>query len=326
MRTALLVLVSVLCGAVTYGARTAATAHYFATQQYEDVYYVPPPEWLPVFSAGYDEALADVLWMRALVYFGDEVRHRGEVAHVFDYADAILTLDPAFRHAYRWVGTASIYRTGTVDPEDVRRAVSYLERGSRAFPDDGEMAWDYGATLLYELVPVLEDAAEKDHYRQLAVEPLETAARKGAGPAWLALTNATQLRRLGRTEQAVRHLEEMYATVQDPDTREQIGLQLENLRSRAYAEALAHANQELETNRMRDYPYLDTALYLLVGERIAFDAVEAGLSPETREEEDGATSDGPSATTDPSSDAGTGQDGNPSAADAPEPTEASPAR
>ena len=33
-----------------------------------------------VFSLGHREALAGLIWLRALVYFGDELQHRGEVA------------------------------------------------------------------------------------------------------------------------------------------------------------------------------------------------------------------------------------------------------
>ncbi len=263
---------SALCAAA-YFARAAAAAHYDATQRYEDVYYVPPPAWLPVFSLGHDEALADLLWMRALVYFGDEIRHRGEVAHVFDYADAILTLDPDFKRVYRWVGVGALYRTGTVTVDDMKRAVDYLERATRRFPDDGEVAWDLGGTLLYELVPQLPVGDEREAYRRRGVAALQVAARRGGGPPWLVLSNAATLRRLGQTEQAIRHLEEMYASVRDPDVRDQIGAQLEALRSRAYAEAFERANQELEAERLRDYPYVDPTMHVLLRPRRDLSAI-----------------------------------------------------
>ena len=45
-------------------------------------------------------------------------------------------------------------------------AVEFLERGARRFPDDGEMAWDLGASLAYELVPRVDDPEEKERLHE----------------------------------------------------------------------------------------------------------------------------------------------------------------
>lgn len=266
-----------LCVAVVgmRALRLRSMAHYLGTQRYEDIYYLPPPAWLEVFSLGHREALAGLVWARALVYFGEEVRHQGEVRHVFDYAEAIVTLDPDFRAAYAWVGSAAIYRTGSVTEADVRRAISYLERGARRFPNDGQLAWNLGATYAYELPPLLADERAREEAKRIGTEHLEVAARLGAGPPWLVLANASQLRRLGQTEQAIRHLEEMYSTVRDPETRDQIEAQLGALRSQAYAEALRRTVEELEQRRRRDFPYVGPDLFLLLGPRPPVD--EAAL-------------------------------------------------
>jgi hypothetical protein len=203
--------------------RVRAMDHYLATQRYEDVYYLPPAQWLPVFSLGYREAAANLVWMRGLVYYGEEMVHRGGVQHVLDYGEAIVTLDPDFKAAYRWVNMAGLYNARQeLTREDVERTITFLERGVRRFPDDGDLAWEMGATLAYELAPRVDDPDEKQRIHARATDYLMVAARKGAAPPWLALSNAGQLMRLGRTEQAARHLEEMYATVQDPETRERI--------------------------------------------------------------------------------------------------------
>jgi len=284
MRTRIFVALGLLAALVPLRElRLRAHDQFRATQRYEDVYYVPPPEWLPVLSLGHREALADLLWLKALVYFGEELSHRGEVRHAFDYAEAIAHLDPYFKRAYRWIGMAAIYRTGTVTAADARRAADFLERGARIFPDDGELAWDLGATLAYELAPLLHDAREKEEVKTRGIEHLALAARLGAGPPWLALSNAAQLRRLGHAEQAIRHLEEMYATVRDPDTKEQIRLHLEQLRSRAYAEAFVQAHRELEQNRRRDFPYVPPTLYLLLGHRPPVDSAALRRSRYLRE-------------------------------------------
>src|SRR4051812_5855313 len=189
-------------------AREQAQRRFASAQTYEDLYYLPPPSHLIAGSLGHRAALADLIWMKALIYFGDELSHRGNVANLFRYTEAMLALDQSFRRVYRWVASAAIYRTGNVTVQDVQTAIAYLERGTRLFPEDGELAWDLGATYAYELVPMLPTGAPRAEARRKSLEYLEMAALRGTGPAWLGLQTAAQLDSLGRKEQAVRHLQD----------------------------------------------------------------------------------------------------------------------
>ena len=270
--TAIAVIVLLMSGfcSIRY-LRVHAMGHYLGTRRYEDVYYLPPPPWLRAFSLGYREALADLIWMKALVYFGEELFHQGNVEHLYSYADAMLALDKYFVAVYRWVASCALYRTGEVKVDDVHKAIGYLERGIRLFPDDGQLAWDLGATYRYELVPMLNDSGEREEARRRGLEYLQIAALRGAGPAWLALSNAAQLEKLGHSEQAIRHLEETYSMTYDSKLREQIEARLQQLRSLAYAEALRNAVANFEQARQRDFPYLSPTLYWMVGPRPPFD-------------------------------------------------------
>lgn len=269
---ALLVVVAVLALALA-SDRLRAGAHgaYTEAQTYEDVYYLPPDEWLPVFSLGWDEALADLIWMRALVYFGDELHHSGRVRFVFDYGDAIETLDPDFVAVYRWVGMAGMYRPQAVTTEDIERSVAFMERGAARYPENGDLAWDIGASLAFELVPMLSDPEEKREARERAVPYLLRAARLGAAPDWMVLRNAAMLERLGRADQAARHVEEMLDMVQDPATRARIEARIRRLRTRVEADAFFAAQDELESRRLEDFPYVHPTLHLLLGERPVVD-------------------------------------------------------
>ncbi|MBW2507597.1 MAG: hypothetical protein JRE81_03105, partial [Deltaproteobacteria bacterium] len=79
---AVALLLAALAG--VWSLRGRAMDHYLETQAYEDIYYLPPPDWLQVMSLGYRRALADLIWLRALIYFGDEFENRGAVKHVFN--------------------------------------------------------------------------------------------------------------------------------------------------------------------------------------------------------------------------------------------------
>jgi hypothetical protein len=263
--------------AVSDYARQRAQVAYAKAQTYEDVYYLPPNDALVLFSFGHRAAVADLIWMKALVYFGEELYHRGDVSNLFRYTDAMLALDERFVRAYRWVASSAIYRTGDVTVSDVHKAIAYLERAARLFPDDGNVAWDLGATYAYELVPMLPVGPARDEARRKSLDYLEMAALHGAGPAWLGLQTAGQLNSLGRKEQAVRHLQDLYATATDPSIKKQLEDKLAVLQTEAYVEAMRAADDDLEASRARDFPYLNTSLYMLVGRRPPFDGDELRL-------------------------------------------------
>lgn len=252
-----------------WSLRRRAMGQYLATQTYEDIYYLPPAQWLKVMSLGYRRALADLIWLRALIYFGDEFANRGAVKHVFNYGEAMLALDPDFRSAYRWVGVAGVYTPNGSPPEFIERAVDVLRRGAERFPNDGDMAWDAGATITYELLPNLpKDDPNREQLEAEGNDYMMAAARLGAGPAWLVLTNATSLRKLGEKDRELRHLEEVYPLIRDPNVKAQIEIRLSQLRDQAYAEAFRSANREFEERRLKEFPYLPPTLYFFVADPI----------------------------------------------------------
>lgn len=254
--------------------RVRAMDHFIETQTYEDIYYLPPPVWLQVFSLGHREALADLIFMKGLVYFGEEFEERGAVRHVFEYADAALALDPDFKRLYRWVGMAGMYRPLAPSPEDFRRSTDYLREAARRFPDDGEVAWDAGSTILYELVPYIEDEEEEEALRFEALGYMQTAARLGAGPEWLAMANASAFRRLGQMDRALRQLEEVYSTVTDPTERRRIESRIRQLSGESHAAAFTRANDAMLAAHQADFPFLPYEFYLLVGPRPPVDEME----------------------------------------------------
>lgn len=258
-----LLVLAIAASAVRLRARetvAAATTH-------EDVYYLPPPGWLSPMSLGYREALADLVWMRALVYFGEETVARSPARHVFEYAEAMLALDPDFRAVYPWVGVAALYRQAQITPDDVRRTVEIMERGLARDPEDGRLAWEIGSTLAFELPPLLTTDEERDAARLEASPYLMRAARLGAAPEWLALSNAATLTRLGRAESAIAHLADLYAITSDDRTRAEIAAAIEQIRGDTYAQGMVEAARHEEEQRLRDLPYVAPDLYFLLGPR-----------------------------------------------------------
>jgi tetratricopeptide (TPR) repeat protein len=250
--------------------RLAAFTQHHESQRYEDAYYLPPSEWLPLMSLGYRSAAADLLWCRTLIYIGEQFMRRGMQRHATAYADAIITLDPAFKAPYSWPATVALYRPGKFVLKDVLDAAEYTRRAVKRWPDDGELAWDLGSVLRFEVLPHVKDPALQEKLEREAADLLSRAAVLGAGPPWLALNSSQLLAKLGKKEQAIRHLEEVYGTVQDPDAKAQIAEQLAALRSQTYSEAVRAANEQFAVERRRSFPYLSPTAFFVVGPRAQF--------------------------------------------------------
>lgn len=292
----LLALGVVVAAATGHEARTYAFRHHASTQRYEDVYYLPSPDTLVATSFGYREALADLLWMKTLIYFSDELVHRGDKENLLRYAEALLGLDPYFQRIYRWVGTMVLYRKGKPSREDMLDAVVYLERGFELFPDDGELAWTLGATYAYELTQFEDDPADRETYRLKGHDYIRIAVLKGAAPDWLASATARHFAKVGRKEEALKHLREVHAVARKPGDRKQLEAQIAKLEGEAYVERLRAHAKTFRERRMGNYPYLPPGLFALVGDRsedVDIDQMRAGFDPAGPAPELDAAADAP---------------------------------
>jgi tetratricopeptide (TPR) repeat protein len=263
-----------LCGVAQWNVRERAMQHRQATDVYEHVYALPPGSILKVLALGQREALADLLWARGLVYLGEEAARNLDSQYLLRYGRAVASLDPYFARAYSVFAISANNAPGLTADETTQRirdALRFLDDGVRALPDDGQLAWDTGATYAYTLAPRLKDIAEYREAKRRGIEHMEAATLRGAGPPWAGMANAATLVRLGQTEQAIAHLQELYAVSSDPDVRAEIESELSKLRSDAFMQGLRAVTSELTRAHERDFPYVSETLYLLLGSRPPFD-------------------------------------------------------
>lgn len=258
-------LLALLAMLVASAFRAPARRHSASSDTYEDVYYLPPPSWLPVLSLGYQSALLDLLWIRALVYVGDEFGHAGAMRYVFDYTESMLVLEPDFEPTYHWIASAGLYQTADITRDDLLRTIRLLERGVERLPDSGQLQWDLGATLAFEVGPYAKSDGERDDWRLQGIEHLMIATRLGAAPPWMVLSSASMLTRIGANERAVEHMEEMYATLDDPETRAVLAERIAAIRGETYSTAFVDASEAAEVERRENLPYGHPHLYFLLG-------------------------------------------------------------
>lgn len=127
-------------------------------------------------ALGFDTLLADLYWIRAVVYYGGK-RTGTEQDRNFELLDPLLTfvtaLDPQFKVAYRFgaIFLTEAYPSGPGRPD---RAIALLERGLAADPNAWEYMHDIGFVHYWWL-----------HDYKTAAQWFERASRLPGSPVWL---------------------------------------------------------------------------------------------------------------------------------------------
>jgi len=158
-------------------ARLDARLHGLGTSRVEDLYLLPGPKALGMLSLGHREALAGVVWTRALVYFGEEIALRGELRFLTEHVDAVVGLDPDFRTAYEWAGIVTVYNSREITRRSIELSNRYLALGLRRFPDDEKLLTLLAFNYAVEMMPYAGSDGEKNALRRRAAAIFERAAR-----------------------------------------------------------------------------------------------------------------------------------------------------
>jgi hypothetical protein len=106
-----------------------------------ETYLLPPAATLRASSLNYTSLASDMVWVRALVYFG-EVRseRRGvEFEHLDEYADTVVALDPDFYPIYNWLTATYMATRAEVTHQDLLNMNAFLDRGIARFPTSYEL-------------------------------------------------------------------------------------------------------------------------------------------------------------------------------------------
>jgi hypothetical protein len=134
-------------------------------------------------SLGYDSIVADIYWMRAVVYYGGERLSTTAPPNydlLYSLLDLVTTLDPRFNIAYRFgaIFLAEAYPSGAGRPE---QAIALLQRGI-----DRTGRWEYMHDTGFVYYWWLRDYKE-------AARWFERASQVPGAPAWLKPLAATTL-------------------------------------------------------------------------------------------------------------------------------------
>ncbi len=109
------------------------------TRSFDEVEYLPRSEVLSTVASGFDDAVADVLWLRSILYYGELRRgdHRGAFYH--QLVETVTDLDPRFEDAYRFGASVLADDLGKVD-----EGVALLEKGMTSLPNSWWLPFEVG--------------------------------------------------------------------------------------------------------------------------------------------------------------------------------------
>ena len=144
-------------------------------------------------ALGHQALLADLYWIRAVVYFGRQGLSKDPAKNydlLYPLLDLVTTLDPLFSVAYRF-GAIFLSETPPNGPGRPDLAVSLLERGVERSPDRWEYMHDIGFVYYWH---------NRDFER--GAQWLERASQVPGSPIWLKSTAANMHSERGNRDSA----------------------------------------------------------------------------------------------------------------------------
>lgn len=263
MRRLALSLVPVLLLAAMIGTHRHLERERASFPRDQDVLYLPPAQHLAPMSLGYREALADLIWIRAVVFAGDRA---GATNHewIMEYLEAIYLLAPAFRRPYAWGGVAFIYTGDHIDRAMVDRALALYDRALEHFPEDHELLFAAGMLLTRDVqsLPGYTEA-ERAAAMEEGAAYIRKAAAFGAPPLVRELA-ATLVSEGGADQLAIQFLETQLLQTEDENHRRLLRQKLEVAIGEAGLESLEQMRETFEEERKAERPYVPPDLYILI--------------------------------------------------------------
>ena len=125
--------------------------------------YLPAAEMLELVAMGYEDVVADLLWFRAIQYYGEWRRGDHGIQFFEQLARTTVDLDPGFEDAYRFTGMVLADDMGLPD-----RGIDFLRLGMANLPDSWWLPFEAG---FIEYVNRKDDAAAARWFVHAAAVP-----------------------------------------------------------------------------------------------------------------------------------------------------------
>lgn len=239
-----------------------------------EVLYVPDTRLLRLMTLGYDQAAADLMWIRTLEYFARHFTTDRRYRWLEFFLDQVIELDPDFVKVYHWAGATVLYGRRFTE-ENIELSSRFYRRALARDPDDYEAAYRLGLNHYIELPSALirgaapgdtAARAEAERHRERGLAYLEQAANAPGAPDRMRNLVAAISSRLGNHQLALQYLIDLYIQTDDPDRKTELRQRIDALRAEGADGALAEAAADFERSWKTTYPYVPPAVFAAMGE------------------------------------------------------------
>ncbi len=188
----------------------------YKSVEMESLLYLPSGKYLKPLALGYNQMLADLLWIKTVSYFGNHFMTDKEYPWLFHILSLIIDLDPRFDFPYYFGGVVL-----SLEASQAENANKILERGIEAYPDRWEYPFYIGFNHYYHLGDPLK-----------AAPYIEKAAALPRSPEFVKSLVGTLYMKAGEDEIALKFFRKAYQNTTDEMIKEKIVEKIEKILSK----------------------------------------------------------------------------------------------
>lgn len=174
--------------------------------------YLPEDEDVKPFLLGYASTFANYLWIKTILYFGDQYEGDKDYKWLSTMVDMVTRLNPHFYPAYEFAGVMLPQESNDVEASVVilNRGVTYM--ADKRFIIPFYLAWVYNEKL--------NDPERAAHFMTIA-------AKHPKAPPFYSAFTATLFTEANQKDLAIKFLLSAYATSENPAVKKTIVDKLE---------------------------------------------------------------------------------------------------
>ncbi len=206
-------LIGVVCSLFFLQIHIQNSLFRYQSDQEESFLYLPSGAYLKPIALGYDQVLADLLWIKTVSYFGGHYMTDQNYPWLHQMLNVIIDLDPRFDFPYYFGGIVL-----SLEASQIENANKILERGIQAYPEKWEYPFYIGFNHYYH-----EGNAET------ALPYLERASALPSAPDFIRSMMGTLYTKTKSKDMALRFFREAYQNTKDENIRQKIAEKIEAL-------------------------------------------------------------------------------------------------
>ncbi len=226
--------------------------------QLKDVIMVPPGAVLRQIDLGWHSLAADLLFIRANLYYGHHMVTDEQMPWMSDFISILLDLDPDFKKVYLWGAMVTTHfqrQISSVPKELVMRANRILDAGMKRYPDDYRFPMRIAFNLYYELGD-----------SRGAIPFFEQAGNLPGAPEDLREKLVDLYTQKGRLEFARQTLQQLIAENADSSLSKSLRDRLVHLMPEDERQAIINWQEQLHQKWQAKFAFIPLDLFLLVQE------------------------------------------------------------